>query len=156
MSSEYEKLRHANIARNRQVMIDLGLEDAEVLPHEKKRRKRCENKANKENAPSRRSQRLAQIPAEPVEERRRPQNVPRKRVTRGSKVGTASYEHTSMRVRTMSEGELWTRMRRIEKARGQHAITKLRLSADLCRAQGYFELAEACGEAIRRVQAAAG
>lgn len=37
-------------------------------------------------------------------------------------VGTASYSHTLMRVRTMSEQALGNRIKAIERAKGQHAV----------------------------------
>ena len=44
-------------------------------------------------------------------------------------VGTASYAHTLMRVRTMDEPALGRRIAAIERAKGQHAVVKMRLFA---------------------------
>ena len=48
---------------------------------------------------------------------------------RASVVGTASYRHTLMRVRTMDENALARRIKAIERAKGKHAVIKMRLFA---------------------------
>ena len=61
-------------------------------------------------------------------------------------VGTASYQHTLMRVRTMTEPKLRNRMKAISRAKGQHCVTKMRLFARILFLEGYEELAEECQE----------
>ena len=46
-----------------------------------------------------------------------------------SVVGTASYQHTLMRARTMSHPALANRIKAIERAKGKHAVVKMRLFA---------------------------
>ena len=55
-------------------------------------------------------------------------------------VGTASYQHTLMRVRTMTEPKLRNRMKAISRAKGQHCVTKMRLFARILFLEGYEEL----------------
>ena len=71
-------------------------------------------------------------------------------------VGTASYEHTLMRVQTMSEKALSNRVRAIERAKGQHAVVKMRLFARILCLEGYEELSWEATEALQRLIAALG
>ena len=71
-------------------------------------------------------------------------------------VGTASYEHTLMRVQTMSEKALGSRIRVIEKCKGQHAVLKMRLFARVLCLEGYEELAWEATEALQRLIAVLG
>ena len=64
-------------------------------------------------------------------------------------VGTASYQHTLMRVRTMTEPKLRNRMHAISRAKGQHCVTKMRLFARILFLEGYEELAEECARMTR-------
>mmetsp|Transcript_17402 Transcript_17402/g.54349 ORF Transcript_17402/g.54349 Transcript_17402/m.54349 type:complete len:215 (+) Transcript_17402:80-724(+) len=139
--SEYEKLREANIARNRAIMLSLGLGDTDVRLHKASSRGEPKKKRQRE-APregSRRSQRLAGQAADDAsgraaedarEDAHEDENASHLvwagKQAGSSIVGTASYEHTLMRVRSMSEAALWTRMKRIEQAKGRHAVTKMR------------------------------
>ncbi len=54
---------------------------------------------------------------------------------------TATYEHTWMRVRTMSEKGLSTRVKAIERALGQHCIVKLRMFAEVLILSGMDDIA---------------
>ena len=54
---------------------------------------------------------------------------------------TATYEHTWMRVRTMSEKGLSTRVKVIERSLGQHCIVKLRMFAEVLILSGMDDLA---------------
>ena len=63
-------------------------------------------------------------------------------------VGTASYQHTLMRVRTMTEPKLRNRMHAISRAKGQHCVTKMRLFARILFLEGYEEFAEECAEEL--------
>lgn len=66
-------------------------------------------------------------------------------------VGTASYKHTLMRVRTMSEARLITRIKVIERAAGQHAVVKMRLFARVLCLEGYDDIAASATEALSRL-----
>ena len=66
-------------------------------------------------------------------------------------VGTASYQHTLMRVRTMTEPKLRNRMKAISRAKGQHCVTKMRLFARILFLEGYEELAEECAEELKEL-----
>jgi len=66
-------------------------------------------------------------------------------------VGTASYKHTLMRVRTMSEKKLDQRIRTIERAKGQHAVIKMRLFARVLCLEGYEDLAAEATESLKRL-----
>lgn len=66
-------------------------------------------------------------------------------------VGTASYQHTLMRVRTMTEKALGNRVRAIERAKGKHAVTKMRLFARVLCLEGYDDLAEEAKDALERL-----
>ena len=186
--SEYELLRERNIARNKAVMLALGLIDDDVTLHKaaratKKAKPAAAKKRKAAAEPregSRRSKRVqGQTPegaagadeaavARPEEddddvddsrhEEARAAHEARwsGQQRRATIVGTASYAHTLMRVRTMSEAALWTRMKKIEQAKGQHAVTKMRLFARVCFLEEYFDLADACTEALARLVAALG
>ena len=71
-------------------------------------------------------------------------------------VGTASYEHTLMRVRTMSEKGLANRIRAIERAKGKHAVIKMRLFARVLCLEGYDELSAEASESLKRLIAVLG
>ena len=93
---------------------------------------------------------------------------------RASVVGTASYRHTLMRcaleltlhtshvtdtcdsVRTMSEAGLAARIKAIERAKGQHAVVKMRLFARVLFLEQYEELAHDATEALQRLIAVLG
>ena len=187
--SEYELLRERNIARNKAVMLALGLIDDDVTLHKAaratKQAKPAAAKKRKAAAEpregSRRSKRVrGQTPegaagadeaavARPEDEDDDDVDDSRHEEARAAHearwsgqqqratiVGTASYAHTLMRVRTMSEAALWTRMKKIEQAKGQHAVTKMRLFARVCFLEEYFDLADACTEALARLVAALG
>ena len=73
------------------------------------------------------------------------------RQRRASVVGTASYAHTLMRVRTMNEAALARRATVIERACGRHAVIKMRLFARVLCLEGYDELAEEATAALARL-----
>ena len=73
------------------------------------------------------------------------------RQRRASVVGTASYAHTLMRVRTMNEAALARRATAIERACGRHAVVKMRLFARVLCLEGYDELAEEATAALARL-----
>ena len=170
--SEYEEQRLANIARNRAVMIKLGLIDEDVAEHEKattKEKKKATQKKRREpvapTEPTRRSKRLAGAAEEEPEQQQEeeeeeaPEHALEKaehlrwagQQKRASVVGTASYEHTLMRVRSMSDKALWTRLKTIERAKGQHAVAKMRLFGRIAFLEKKHDLAEACVDALARL-----
>ena len=70
---------------------------------------------------------------------------------RVSVVGTASYQHTLMRVRTMSDSGLANRIKAIERAKGKHAVVKMRLFARVLFLEGNESLADDATAALRRL-----
>ena len=70
---------------------------------------------------------------------------------RVSVVGTASYQHTLMRVRTMSLSALSNRIKAIERAKGKHAVVKMRLFARVLFLEGNEGLADDAAAALARL-----
>ena len=70
---------------------------------------------------------------------------------RVSVVGTASYQHTLMRVRTMGEDALSRRRNAIERAKGKHAVVKMRLFARVLFLEGNEGLADDAAAALARL-----
>ena len=75
---------------------------------------------------------------------------------RAAIVGTTSYNHTLMRVKTMDERGLERRMNAIRNARGKHCVTKMRLFARVLFLEGYEDLAGMCVEALEELVAELG
>lgn len=63
----------------------------------------------------------------------------------------ATYAHTYMRVRTMSEKALLRRVGVIERAQGRWAVVKMRMFAEVLILEGYNELAEEARKALSRL-----
>jgi len=78
------------------------------------------------------------------------------RQERASIVGTASYQHTLMRVRTMGGEALGRRINAIERAKGKHAVIKMRLFARVLFLEGLEFLAGEAAEALERLIAELG
>ena len=70
---------------------------------------------------------------------------------RVSVVGTASYQHTLMRVRTMTDPALANRIKAIERAKGKHAVVKMRLFARVLFLEGSEGLADDAAAALARL-----
>jgi hypothetical protein len=70
---------------------------------------------------------------------------------RVSIVGTASYQHTLMRVRTMRAPALANRVKAIERAKGKHAVVKMRLFARVLFLEGLEDLAEEAVASLDRL-----
>jgi hypothetical protein len=68
-----------------------------------------------------------------------------------SVVGTASYQHTLMRARTMSHPALANRIKAIERAKGKHAVVKMRLFARVLFLEGNEGLADDAAAALVRL-----
>jgi len=155
--SEYEQLRLRNIARNKEVMKALGLDDFDFDAHRKQAPKpRAEEgepapkrKRELRGSPVRRSLRVAGVSAcetslnlpDDLDGEEVSGREARAQALKGSEedhalaeaehlrwagkqgkitiVGTASYKHTLMRVRTMSEEALARRIKTIERAAGK-------------------------------------
>jgi hypothetical protein len=66
---------------------------------------------------------------------------------------SATYEHTVMRVETMSEKKLQTRIKVIERAQGQYAILKMRMFAEVLVLEGHEVLAKEAEQALARLLA---
>uniref|UniRef100_A0A7S3PHU5 Uncharacterized protein n=1 Tax=Aplanochytrium stocchinoi TaxID=215587 RepID=A0A7S3PHU5_9STRA len=64
---------------------------------------------------------------------------------------TATYDHTWMRVRTMSDKALLRRVNAIEKACGQHCIVKMRMFGEVLILAGNDEIAGKAKEALNRL-----
>mmetsp|Transcript_8398 Transcript_8398/g.16714 ORF Transcript_8398/g.16714 Transcript_8398/m.16714 type:complete len:288 (+) Transcript_8398:239-1102(+) len=64
---------------------------------------------------------------------------------------TATYEHTWMRVRTMSDKALARRISVIEKACGEHCIVKMRMFAEVLILANKHKLAEDAEAALKRL-----
>ena len=70
---------------------------------------------------------------------------------RAAIVGTNSYQHTLMRVRTMDDNALKRRVETIERAKGKHCVTKMRLFARVLYLEGKAELAGEAAESLERL-----
>ena len=64
---------------------------------------------------------------------------------------TATYEHTWMRVRTMSSAALKRRIAVIENACGEHCIVKMRMFAEVLALAHHDELAKEAEDALERL-----
>lgn len=190
-TNPYEAARAANIAKNRAIMLALGLVPADARENEKTSAKISNKRATARPAstketPKARSATLAEEPrrstrrrrtvstrdeldadadareeAETVEDeelerahaRAASEHAARNAGVQGRAaiVGTASYQHTLMRVRTMSEDALARRVRAIENAKGKHAVVKMRLFARVLFLEGMEELAGEAVDALERL-----
>jgi len=70
---------------------------------------------------------------------------------RGAFVGTASYAHTLMRVRTLSEQALSNRIKAIERSKGKYAVVKMRLFAQVLALDGFDCLTRDATDALVRL-----
>lgn len=66
---------------------------------------------------------------------------------------TATYEHCLMRVRTMTDKALATRVKVIERAAGKHSVVKMAIFKSCLQDEGKWELAELSSEALERLKA---
>jgi hypothetical protein len=66
---------------------------------------------------------------------------------------TATYEHCLMRVKTMSEKRLATRVKVIERAAGKHCVVKMAIFKSCLQDEGKWELAGLASEALERLKA---
>jgi hypothetical protein len=64
---------------------------------------------------------------------------------------TATYEHTVMRVETMTEKKLLTRVKVIERAAGKYAVLKMRMFAEVLVLEGLKEIAKEAEHALGRL-----
>ena len=63
----------------------------------------------------------------------------------------ASYEHTMMRVNSMSERALSNRVRSIERCAGQFAAIKMKIFAQVLKLERYEELTQDAEAALQRL-----
>jgi hypothetical protein len=66
---------------------------------------------------------------------------------------TATYDHCLMRVRTMKDKALETRVRVIERAAGKHSVVKMAIFKSCLQDEGMWTLAELASEALERLKA---
>jgi hypothetical protein len=66
---------------------------------------------------------------------------------------TATYDHCLMRVRTMSEKALETRIKMIERAAGKCCIIKMAIFKCCLEEENYMSLAEKAGQSLERLKA---
>jgi hypothetical protein len=64
---------------------------------------------------------------------------------------SATYEHTVMRVVTMTDKKLKTRIKVIERAQGQYAVLKMRMFAEVLVLEGQEVLAKEAEQALARL-----
>lgn len=179
--SAYEVARLENIARNNAVLESLGLlKDLEtslsptIKPKKKRKAKPDTNKS--ERQPSRRSKRLKgekpdgitfSVPkVKKIDEIEGNDKLVRWKIERlkaehtkhgtSYKNPTATYEHTWMRVRTMTKNRLKTRIKVIERALGKHCIIKMRMFAEVLIIAGMDEVAALANAALDRLVALTG
>lgn len=168
LKSAYEVAREERLRRNRAQLEFLGLGDESdasrpVSPRLKKSRKLVKTE------PSRRSKRTQGLTPEGdvVErvhadeeddeddswmlakiERLKALHLERRTAYKNP---TATYEHTWMRVRTMSDNALENRVRAIERALGQHCVVKMQMFAEVLLLAGKKELARCASESLNRL-----
>jgi hypothetical protein len=66
---------------------------------------------------------------------------------------TATYEHTAMRIRTMTEKGLKNRVKAIERAAGKHSVIKMAIFKSCLQDHGLWELADLSSVALERLKA---
>jgi hypothetical protein len=66
---------------------------------------------------------------------------------------TATYEHTAMRIRTMTEKGLKNRVKAIERAAGKHSVIKMAIFKSCLQDHGLWELAYLASVALERLKA---
>ena len=65
---------------------------------------------------------------------------------------TATYEHCLMRVRTMSDKALLTRVKVMERAAGKHCVVKMAIFKSCLQDEGKWDLADKASEALERLK----
>ena len=65
---------------------------------------------------------------------------------------TATYEHCLMRVRTMSDKALCTRVKVIERAAGKHCVIKMAIFKSCLQDEDKWDIAEKASEALERLK----
>lgn len=70
-----------------------------------------------------------------------------------SKDLSASYAHSLMRVRSMTEKALASRVKAIERAKGKNCVVKMATFKSCLQDEGMFDLAKAASEALERLKA---
>lgn len=177
--TDYERMVRANIERNRRVLEELGLGRKDAVEHERLRNtsRKGSDRAKGVREAIRKSQRLlnagkhdgfapsaadgeSDAARSPVSNRgmeARHSDARSEHLRWGGKqagksvVGTASYEHTLHRVLTMSEKQLKQRIKVIERAKGKHAVIKMKLFTTILALEGYVDIAEEARDAYQRL-----
>jgi hypothetical protein len=191
MENPYERARAANIAKNRAIMVKLGILASDLRAHDgpssssrgaregdvaenskpvrTAKRRRARATATEATTAVRRSSRrrvekspVVDVDVEEEEEEARDdaahETAAREyasrhagKQARAAIVGTNSYQHTLMRVRTMDDNALKRRVETIERAKGKHCVTKMRLFARVLYLEGKAELAGEAAESLERL-----
>lgn len=175
LKSAYEVAREDRIKRNALVMQSLGLgveEPVVAAAAAAAAAKPAKSKPKQE--PTRQSKRVRGLgpdgqqvhvsrPEEEEEEEEVVDLAMKRRIKRlerlheennsGYKNPTATYEHTWMRVRTMSDKALGTRIKVIERMAGQHCLVKMQMFAEVLVLVGKDELALLASDALDRLVA---
>ena len=190
----YERARAANIAKNRAIMVKLGILASDLRAHEgpasssrgasargvdddskptrtakRPRRERATTSTATTSTAVRRSSR-SRVAKPSVVERDEDEDEDEARddaahevaarahasrhagkQARAAIVGTNSYQHTLMRVRTMDDAALMRRVDAIERAKGKHCVTKMRLFARVLYLEGKVDLAGEAAESLERL-----
>jgi hypothetical protein len=192
----YERARAANIAKNRAIMVKLGILASDLRAHEgpasssrgasargvdddskptrtakRPRRERATTSTATTSTAVRRSSR-SRVAKPSVVERDEDEDEDEDEArddaahevaarahasrhagkqARAAIVGTNSYQHTLMRVRTMDDAALMRRVDAIERAKGKHCVTKMRLFARVLYLEGKVDLAGEAAESLERL-----
>jgi hypothetical protein len=177
LKNAYEVARELRVQRNKKIMQELGLHSEQENDHEDEAILSKKKKVRVKAEPSRRSKRVQGLTPEggkielPVDRHiddeeededdftirmnakiERLKNLHKERKT-GYKNPTATYEHTWMRVRTMSDKALARRIKVIETALGQHCVVKMRMFAEVLVLAEKSVLADQAQEALERLLA---
>ena len=179
LKSAYEVARENRLKRNRQVMLELGLVGTEQqqVSHQESKSHVKKQKKREPLEPQRRSKRVQGLnpEGEKMEQKEKEEEGEEEeeeddfsvrmqvKIARlialheerdtSYKNPTATYEHTWMRVRTMSDKALERRVKVIENALGQHCVVKMRMFAEVLLLADKEELAQNAAEALDRLLA---
>ena len=167
LKSAYEIARDARLVRNALVMQSLGL-NLQQEEEEPQSKNKSASKTRPKQEATRASKRVRGLgpDGEKVEAEKKPiqetdddfmshrilrlKSLHEERQT-GYSNPTATYEHTWMRVRTMSDKALMTRIKVIERAVGQHCLVKMHMFAEVLILAGKTDLAKEASEALDRL-----
>lgn len=178
LKSAYEIAREERIKRNAQVMESLGLNAGGGNEEQQEETAAPKAKSPKPKLePTRQSKRVRglgpdgtkveeKLKVEEEEEEQIDNDAMNRRIERlkslhkernsAYKNPTATYEHTWMRVRTLTDKALLNRIKVIESRAGQHCLVKMRMFAEVLLLADKEELGKAASEALDRLLTEAG